>query len=54
MGGKPKPLSKGEIAARATSYKPQGPETWRAWEYWAKRAGCGDMIGEPHDHTAKK
>jgi HCOMODA/2-hydroxy-3-carboxy-muconic semialdehyde decarboxylase len=51
--GKPKPLSKGEIAARAAGYKPKSPETWRAWEYWATRAGCGDMIGTPeghHDH----
>ena len=54
LGGKPKPLSKGEIAARAAGYKPRSPETWRAWEYWATRAGCADMIGEPHDHTAKK
>ena len=54
MGGKPKPLSKGEIAARAASYKPHGPETWRAWEYWASRAGCADMIGEPHHHKAEK
>jgi hypothetical protein len=21
-------------------------ETWRAWEYWAKRAGCGHLVGE--------
>jgi HCOMODA/2-hydroxy-3-carboxy-muconic semialdehyde decarboxylase len=54
LGGKPKPLSKGEIAARAAGYKPRAPETWRAWEYWATRAGCADMIGEPHDHAAKK
>jgi len=54
LGGKPKPLSKGEIAARAAGYKPRSPETWRAWEYWATRAGCADMIGEPHDHTANK
>jgi ribulose-5-phosphate 4-epimerase/fuculose-1-phosphate aldolase len=54
MGGKPKPLSKGEIAARAASYsKPHSHETWRAWEYWATRAGCADMIGKPHDHAAK-
>ena len=63
MGGKPKPLSKGEIAARGggRSYSPGAPETWRAWEYWAKRAGCGDEIGKPedygqahsHDHTHK-
>ncbi|MFZ1920432.1 MAG: class II aldolase/adducin family protein [Xanthobacteraceae bacterium] len=53
MGGKPKPLSKGEIALRGKgeSYRPDSPTTWRAWEYWANRAGCGDMIGEPHGHT---
>ena len=54
LGGTPKPLSKGEIAARAAGYKPHAHETWRAWEYWATRAGCADMIGEPHDHGAKK
>jgi len=54
MGGKPKPLSKGEIAARTASYsKPHSHETWRAWEYWATRAGCADMIGKPHDHATK-
>jgi ribulose-5-phosphate 4-epimerase/fuculose-1-phosphate aldolase len=53
MGGKPKPLSKGEIAARAAGYKPGSQETWRAWEYWATRAGCADMIGRPDDHAAK-
>jgi ribulose-5-phosphate 4-epimerase/fuculose-1-phosphate aldolase len=53
MGGKPKPLSKGEIAARAAGYKPNMPETWRAWEYWATRAGCGDKIGTLHDHAPK-
>ena len=47
QAGKPIPLSKGEIAARAAGYRPRSPETWRAWEYWANRAGCGDMIGEP-------
>ena len=53
MGGKPKPLSKGEIAARAAGYKPHSPETWRAWQYWANRAGCADMIGEPRDYTKR-
>ena len=38
--GTVKPLSSGEIAARNAGYKPQSPETWRAWEYWATRAGC--------------
>jgi len=54
LGGKPIPLSKGEIAARAAGYKPHSPETWRAWQYWATRAGCGDMIGEPHHHAKAK
>ena len=53
MGGKPIPLSKGEIAARAAGYKPHSPETWRAWQYWATRAGCGDLISEAHDHAQK-
>ena len=54
LGGRPIPLSKGEIAARAAGYKPHSPETWRAWQYWATRAGCGDMIGEPHHHAKAK
>ena len=54
MGGKLKPLSKGEIAARAAGYKPHSHETWRAWQYWANRAGCAEMIGEPHDHVQKR
>lgn len=44
--GKYKPLSDGEIAARASSYKTYTPQTWRAWEYWARRAGCAHMVGE--------
>jgi ribulose-5-phosphate 4-epimerase/fuculose-1-phosphate aldolase len=41
-----KPLSTGEIDARAagTGYKPQSPETQRAWQYWAQRAGCADLL----------
>ncbi len=44
--GKFKALSEGEIAARAAGYKPHSLETWRAWQYWAKRAGCGHLVGE--------
>lgn len=44
--GDVKCLSDGEIAARAAGYGPHSPETWRAWEYWAKRAGCGELLGE--------
>jgi len=52
--GKYKPLSDGEIAARAAGYKPYSTQTWRAWEYWANRAGCGHMLGEPPVSDAKK
>jgi hypothetical protein len=24
--------------------KPDDPAMWRAWEYWAVRAGCGDLL----------
>jgi len=51
--GKPKPLSAGEIAARAASYRPYAPASWRAWEYWARRAGCGDLIAEQPPVTKK-
>ena len=42
--GKLTPLSKGEIEARTSGYKPQSPETQRAWQYWAQRAGCADLL----------
>ena len=48
--GDVKPLSTGEIGARTSGsgYRPNSPETWRAWQYWAHRAGCGDMLpGQP-------
>ena len=52
--GKYKPLSDGEIAARAAGYKPYSTQTWRAWEYWANRAGCGHMLGERPASDTKK
>ena len=36
-------LSRGEIEAHA-SMKPDDPSMYRAWEYWAVRAGCGDLL----------
>ena len=39
-----KPLSAGEIEARNAGYKPQSPETQRAWQYWATRAGCAALL----------
>ena len=44
--GDVKPLSPGEIAARNAGYKPYSPETWRAWEYWATRAGCAHLLSK--------
>ncbi len=40
-----KPLSPGEIAGRS-GFDPGLPAYWRAWEYWARRAGVGDRLGE--------
>jgi HCOMODA/2-hydroxy-3-carboxy-muconic semialdehyde decarboxylase len=53
LGGGIKYLSDGEIGARAAGYRPYAPETWRAWEYWANKAGCGHMLTRPdekHEH----
>jgi len=47
LGGKIKYLSQGEIDARNKGYKPYSPETWRAWEYWANKCGCGHMVSKP-------
>ena len=38
-----KPLRPGEIALRQ-DMNPEGKEFYRAWEYWATRAGCADML----------
>ena len=46
LGGEVKPLSRGEIEARNAGYKPYSPETWRAWEYWATRAGCAHLLSQ--------
>ena len=43
--GRVKALSRGEIELRATT-RPDAPESLRAWEYWAIRAGCGDMLAK--------
>ncbi len=38
-----KSLSENEIRKR-TGFNPNSPEMQRGWEYWAKRAGCGDLL----------
>jgi len=49
LGGEVKYLSKGEIAARNRGYSPYSTETWRTWEYWATKAGCGHLLTSPDD-----
>lgn len=44
LGGQIKYLSQGEIEARNRGYGPYTPETWRAWEYWANKAGVGNLV----------
>jgi HCOMODA/2-hydroxy-3-carboxy-muconic semialdehyde decarboxylase len=41
--GELKALSAGEIEAHA-SMRPDEPSMYRAWEYWASRAGCRDLL----------
>jgi ribulose-5-phosphate 4-epimerase/fuculose-1-phosphate aldolase len=40
-----KALAAGETEAR-WMLNPRAPETWRAWEYWARRGGVADLLGE--------
>ena len=44
LTGEIKYLSQGEIDARNRGYGPYSPETWRAWEYWANKAGVGKLV----------
>jgi HCOMODA/2-hydroxy-3-carboxy-muconic semialdehyde decarboxylase len=58
LGGEITYLSQGEIDARNAGYSPYSTETWRAWEYWANKAGCGHMLTRPdgaavHKHEHK-
>jgi len=47
LGGTIRYLSQGEIDARNRGYSPYSTETWRAWEYWANKAGCGHLLTRP-------
>lgn len=45
VGGDITYLSEGEIAARnREAYGPYSTATWRAWEYWATKCGCGHLL----------
>lgn len=39
-----KALAPGEIEGRG-AFNPKAPESWRAWEYWARRAGVAHLLG---------
>jgi ribulose-5-phosphate 4-epimerase/fuculose-1-phosphate aldolase len=41
------PLSFNEIEVKRSSHRRSSPESWRAWEYWAHRAGCAELLGKP-------
>jgi ribulose-5-phosphate 4-epimerase/fuculose-1-phosphate aldolase len=40
-----KPLAPGEMESRG-HFNPKAPESWRAWEYWARRAGVSHLLSE--------
>lgn len=44
--GEVRALSPGEIERKIIK-NPEAPENWRAWEYWARRAGCADILETP-------
>ncbi|MSP93653.1 MAG: class II aldolase/adducin family protein [Alphaproteobacteria bacterium] len=52
LGGAVKYLSQGEIDARNRGYSPYSVETWRAWHYWATKAGVGNMVTRPDTKVA--
>jgi ribulose-5-phosphate 4-epimerase/fuculose-1-phosphate aldolase len=41
--GEFKALSEGELRTR-NSFRAGSPEMQRGWEFWARRAGCGDLL----------
>jgi len=47
LGGSIKYLAQGEIDARNRGYGPYSVETWRAWEYWANKAGVSELVTRP-------
>jgi len=43
--GEFKAMSEGEIRTR-NRFRAGSPEMQRGWEFWARRAGCGDMLAD--------
>ena len=54
LGGEIEYLSLGEIEARNRGYRPYSVETWRAWEYWANKAGCSHLLSRPDDGNSPR
>ena len=52
--GEPKRMHPGEIAARTDLFNPDTAEMWRAWEYWARRAGIAPLLGDPPEAARAK
>ncbi len=46
LGGEIDMLSDGEIEVKAQSTANDSNSMNRGWEYWAIRAGCGDLLGQ--------
>jgi HCOMODA/2-hydroxy-3-carboxy-muconic semialdehyde decarboxylase len=44
LGGDINALSPGEIDVKAATYTTDRASMYRGWEYWAVRAGCGDLL----------
>ena len=53
VGGRIQYLSQGAIEARNRGYSPYSVETWRTWEYWANKAGCGHLLTRPDGGQAR-
>ena len=50
LGGEITSLSEGEINQRnQEAYGPYSTATWRTWEHWANRCGCGHMVTRPEN-----
>jgi ribulose-5-phosphate 4-epimerase/fuculose-1-phosphate aldolase len=52
LGGPITYLSQGEIDARNRGYGPYSVETFRAWHYWANKAGVGKLVTNPDPKLA--
>src|SRR5262249_93799 len=47
VGGTIKDLPQGRVDWRNPGDSAYSTETWRAWEYWASKAGCKHMLTKP-------